>query len=673
MKEKAKKPKSIFLKIALWITPVILLLDLAVLFVSYNITYDTTLKSCETQIKKAADIAVQYTETSDLSDRDVIGFLCSDYSYLCNLFDISYTFAVKLDVDKNTETYIAIGFGSEAAQEAKDTRYPGVVVEGMINNEELEAFHGEKECVFSLESTTFDDSLICYMPCKRNYNIEKGEYLDLDEPIIIGTEMSLRAIKRSFQHSYHLIAFLTILLTLVIVAAFAVTLYFRVSRPMSRISNRMSSFVADREKKKRFEKLEIKGNDEFSLMASSFNVMAEDIDRYIGDIDALTREKHTRAAELNIARRIQMGLLRPDRFENDRITIGTYIKPARDVGGDLYDYRVLDNGKVFVAIADVSGKGISAALFMASAISILHQFMLTETSPAKILSVYNNTLAAQNPGGLFITTFLAEWDPAAGVLTYSNAGHNLPYILSDKLVALEDAHGVAAGLFEGEEYEDATVPFGEGDILFLYTDGVNEAKNAKGGFYSTERLEEKLSACSAKGTPDMLNEILDDLNGFTHGAEQNDDITVLTLQIKPRPAEIELHILSQPTELTRIKEAVFSLDIDDDLKKTLYLAAEEMFINICSYAYDEPGEVELRLAREDGGIALTLADGGRQFDPTENILDIDEYDHEHAIGGLGRFLTFSFADRYRYEYRDGKNILYLFFSEVTTDDDHKNH
>ena len=346
--------------------------------------------------------------------------------------------------------------------------------------------------------------------------------------------------------------------------------------------------------------------------------------------------------------------------------------PAKDVGGDLYDYQLLDDGRVFVAIADVSGKGISASLFMSRAITLLHQFMLTEPSPAKILAEYNDTLAVQNPSGLFITTFLAVWDPTTGVLTYSNAGHNFPYILSDSLVILDGAHGVAAGLFEGEEYENYTVPFSAGDTLFLFTDGVNEAKNAGGGFYSTERLEEKLSGCITAGSAEVMADILRDLNSFTHGADQNDDITMLTLRIEQEPEERVLELSSELTQLTVIKEAIFALDVCDDMKMTLYLAAEEMFVNICSYAYDAPGKAEVRIARDDKGVSITLTDWGKPFDPTADLLDIEEYDHDHAIGGLGRFLTFSVADSYRYEYSDGKNILYLFFKEVKPDDNNEN-
>ena len=667
-----KKTKSFFFKIGLIMTPFVLLLDLIVLFLSYNIIYESTLKNFEAQIQNVSEIAVTYTENVNLSNKTTIENLNEDFNSLCELFDVTYLFCVDVDPDNNTETYIAIGFGAEASQEAKDTRFSGVVVNGSINEKELEAYNGNSDGVFSHEITRFGETLICYMPCTRWFNPLTASYFEYEKPLIVGTEITLTAIMQSFRQKFGMIAVLTVSITLIIVASFAIVLYFRVSRPVRKISGRMSSFVTDREKDKGFHKLEVKGNDEFAMMANSFNVMAEEIDRYIGDIEAMNRDKHMQEAEMDIARRIQKGLLRPEHTDNGKVSIDAYMLPAKDVGGDLYDYQLLDDGRVFVAIADVSGKGISASLFMSRAITLLHQFMLTEPSPAKILAEYNDTLAVQNPSGLFITTFLAVWDPTTGVLTYSNAGHNFPYILSDSLVILDGAHGVAAGLFEGEEYENYTVPFSAGDTLFLFTDGVNEAKNAGGGFYSTERLEEKLSGCITAGAAEVMADILRDLNSFTHGADQNDDITMLTLRIEQAPEERVLELSSELTQLTVIKEAIFALDVSDDMKMTVYLAAEEMFVNICSYAYDTPGKAEVRIARDDKGVSITLTDWGKPFDPTADLLDIEEYDHDHAIGGLGRFLTFSVADSYRYEYSDGKNILYLFFKEVKPDDNNEN-
>ena len=647
---------------------IILILDGAVLMLTYKISYENNLKLFEDQLRGAAKATVHYCETYNIYDDEInkakIDPLFDDIS---DLFSVTYVYVVEPDIETRSETYLEISFGDEASEEAQKSRARGVTVVGKLNDSQIEAYNGNTQGVILHEATTFDDALICYMPCTRYFDTEKDEYVNYKKPLIVASEISIQRVNARFEKQFLQLAILTLTVTLVIAGAFAYILYFKVSKPIRMISNRMSSFVADR--KKGMMKLEQKGSSEFAQMSRSFNTMTEDINRYIDDIDALNREKHITEAELNIAREIQMGLLLPGQLQNDRYMINAYVRPAKDVGGDYYDYSVLDDGRVFVAVADVSGKGISASLFMARAITLLHQNAIGGHRPGEILATYNNTLVLRNPGGLFITTFVAIYDPSTGILTYSNAGHNIPYLLSDTLIPLDKAHGVAAGLFEGEVYEDATLMIKPGDSIFLYTDGVNEAKNAEGAFYTTQRLEEKLTECIAAHNEKTLDAILRDLHSFTKDADQNDDITILTLQTKQSPDETILKIAADVEQLKKIKETVFGLPINDDKKRTIYLATEEIFVNICSYAYDAPGDVIIRLYREQSHITLTFIDSGRPFDPTKNVLDINDYDHETAIGGLGRYLAFSIAESYRYEYIDNKNILQLTFSEEVQDDD----
>lgn len=650
--------------------PIILLLDLMMLFFTCSITYNNNLNIFKRQIKNAAEMAVKFSESFNLEDDESAEQIALDYTEICEMFDVTYVFVLDPDIQNNSETYLAIGFGENASEDAKKTRYRGVKVDGTLNQQQINAYNGDTDAEPLHETNQFDDSLVCYLPCTQYLDADQLEYVDYDHPILVGAEISLNSVNKSFIRQFIIITILTFSLTLLIVAAFAVILYFKVTKPVRRISQRMDGFITDREKG--FEKLEVKGRDEFAQMSLAFNTMTEEIDRYINDIDKLNKEKHTQEAEMNIARRIQMGLLLPEHCENKRYDLNAFIKPAKDVGGDYYDYFRMADGRIFAAIADVSGKGISAALFMTRAITLLHQYAIADYGPSRILKEYNHTLCLRNPGDLFITTFVVIYDPETGILTYSNAGHNFPYILSDHtVIPLKKAHGTAAGLFDGEEYEDESIPVAPGSVLFMFTDGVNEAKNNQNAFYSTERLEKKLTECSKAGSTDVLNDVRSDLKSFVRGAEQNDDITMLTLYFKPRPDEIVLHLTSDLQKLPDVKKAIFELDVSEDLKRTIFLAAEEIFVNICSYAYDSPGEVDLRIASEDDGVALTFIDSGKPFDPTSGVIEIEDYDHENSIGGLGRYLAFSVAERYRYEYSDNKNILFLYFSKGEDDDDHK--
>ncbi|MBQ3417140.1 MAG: SpoIIE family protein phosphatase [Ruminococcus sp.] len=657
-----KKTKPIFIKLLLIILPLTLAAEIIALLVIYALTYESTIDQYKKKVQLVSTEIASVFEGCDPSNPEDYSSFNWYLNSVCSMTDMAYIYCIVPNKEDNSIKYMSIGFGEDATTEARVTHYPGLVIKNAAHPEEFDAINGKLTDNIREEHNKYGDTLISYSPVTQHYDAATDSIVKGDITMVVGAEMSITEIVRTFRRTFIMImVYLSLVSTLIVLGILAVV-YKKVSLPAREISRRMSGYVTNRETEKREEKLSVKGNDEFALMAVSFNTMTEEIDRYIDHIDTLTRDKHTQEAELNIARRIQMGLLQPERKSDARLDLHAYILPAKDVGGDLYDYQILEDGRVFLAIADVSGKGISAALFMSRAVTLLHQFMLTETSPAKILAEYNDTLASQNPSGLFITTFLAVWDPVTEKLTYSNAGHNFPYILSDSLIRLQGAHGVAAGLFEGEEYENETVRLKAGDTFFLYTDGVNEAKNTEGKFYSTERLEEKLAACSKNAKADALQIILDDLNSFTQGADQNDDITMLSLNILPKSDRITLSLRSELSELTKIKEAILGLAIGGDMKKTLYLAAEEIFVNICSYAYDTPDEVEVGIDLTDR-VELCFIDGGKPFDPTADVLNIDEYDHDHRIGGLGRFLVFSVADEYSYEYTDHKNILRLYFQQ----------
>ncbi|MEE0957295.1 MAG: SpoIIE family protein phosphatase [Ruminococcus sp.] len=522
--------KSIFFKLALIIIPIVLVLELVEVYVVYHSVYTDSYETCTKATERAAEVASEmfryYNPDSNKNDPTYWDF-SDDFSDICEMIGVTYIFAVEPDVETRSEKYLAIGFGENASEDAKKTRYPGVVVKGTLTDDEIEAVNGGDYGKVIREKNQFDETLIYYMPVKKLYDYDKGTLKEPDKKIIIGAEMSLSKVNEVFRERFIWTALDNLIHVFIIISAIFLILHFRINGPIKKISGRMKSFVSDREKG--FVKLEVKGKDELAEMSRSFNTMAEEIDNYITDIDRLNKEKHTQEAELDIARSIQTGLLKPNLYENDKIRINACMHAAKNVGGDLYEYHVLDDGRVFIAVADVSGKGISAALFMSCAITLLRQLAAADLSPAKILSVYNNTLRAQNPKRLFITTFAAVFDPKTGSLTYSNAGHNRPYIVSDSLIKLEGAAGVAAGVFGGCEFKEETVIMKPGDVLFVYTDGVNEAEDPKRDMFGTEALEDELSRHIGTDKRSIADDMLRAVSEFSGEADQSDDITVLTM------------------------------------------------------------------------------------------------------------------------------------------------
>ena len=433
--------------------------------------------------------------------------------------------------------------------------------------------------------------------------------------------------------------------------------------PVRRISKKMREF-ADSDHLNA-EKLPVKGEDEIAYLAESYNTMTGEIDSYIREVGnyvkevtALQKERLTVEAEMNVASQIQAGMLPSPAYRNGQIRVEAVMKPAKEVAGDFYDYQILPDGSVFFTIADVSGKGVSAALFMAAAVNTVRYNTALSSSPAEILRAANADLCSRNPEMLFVTAFAAVYDPKTGLLTYSNAGHNPPYILSEKRVeALTEADGLLLGLFPEETYTDAEIRIQPGDVLFLYTDGLPEAVNPDRAMYGNERMEQELYAFSC-GDPDgqLTQRMNDSMQKFAAGAEAHDDLTMMAVHFGR-----EIVLPADVSENARLRDFLMDEDIPEADRKKVCLAAEEVFVNIALYAYDnkERGTVRVGTLLTDESLTIRFSDSGMPYNPLEEVQEADDYDPDLQLGGLGKLMTVTVMDRQEYEYRDGNNILTL--------------
>ena len=642
------KNRTLFQNAVLIMLPIILAASLLMLMLGYKNVKSDTYKHYEEDIGKAAAAAVSTAEDYDLNKPEDARKCSQELSQLCNDLDVPYLYVLEIDETARSEKYLAMGFHGDVPQELVEARHIGDVVTGYVTQQQIDAFHGKQEGNIIHEINEFGDTLLCYMPIG-------------DTGLIVGSETSISAIVAAMKQEYTVIVLITVALTVSITLAFALILHMTVSIPAKEVSSRMAGFVSERAGDCKMP--ENYSSKEFTEMAKSFNSMADEIQRYLDDIDSLNKEKHTREAELDIAKNIQNGLLPPDEHIGKTAEIHAFIAAAKEVGGDLYDYYEHENGDVSVAIADVSGKGVSAALFMSGAITLLRTTRKMELSPAETLETFNDALAAYNPHGLFITAFIARWSPATGKLTYSNAGHNPPYVVSDRLITLDGAHGMAAGIFAGVPYEEAEITLSPGDLLFLFTDGVNEAQNENGDLLGTETLENILSDFAGKDKRNVIPTVLGRISSFAGEAQQSDDITILTLiPSADKPTEYDLEVSAEPANLLKINDLIDSVPgLTDETVYQLKLAAEEVFVNICSYAYEDgKGNVGFSLIVSDKA-EMIFSDSGTPFDPTKDVPDIGEYDHSTAVGGLGRFIAFQLAEKYSYRRENGRNILALSF------------
>lgn len=248
------------------------------------------------------------------------------------------------------------------------------------------------------------------------------------------------------------------------------------------------------------------------------------------------RDKFTSLKEeLSIAAEIQQTFLPRPISQNNEFR-GFYIEaimtPAREVGGDFFDYFLIDEDRLAFVIADVSGKGVPAAMFMAVSRTVLRVTGKSGLPAGETMRAVNYLLCQDNSQNMFVTTFYGILDTKTGQIEYSNGGHNIPYIVraSGEVIPLPKTKGMALGVFEEAQFEQGSLALESGDSLFLYTDGVTEAMNNQNDLYQESRLESILNTTVNISAPSVIPTVLDNVRKFTEGAEQSDDITMVFLR-----------------------------------------------------------------------------------------------------------------------------------------------
>ncbi len=279
-----------------------------------------------------------------------------------------------------------------------------------------------------------------------------------------------------------------------------------------------------------------RGRDEIAHLTRAFGEMRGDLKRYLADLRETTAARERMRSELRIAREIQMSLV-PQTFppfpgRND-LDLYAVLQPAREVGGDFYDFFLIDNKRLVLTVGDVSGKGMPAALFMAVTRSFLRSAFRSDSEPAEVLRHVNDELVDGNESCMFVTIFCAAVDLASGHMQYANAGHNPPAIRhgDGRLEWIAEPRGPIAGVMPGAAYPAGSVLLPDHSTLLLYTDGVTEAMNASGELYGQERLASQLSTAGQPGTcRELVDQLLADIHAFAAGTEPSDDITLLALR-----------------------------------------------------------------------------------------------------------------------------------------------
>lgn len=609
-----------------------------------------------TNIVKSAS----YIVSQIASDYDMEGLLNNPsskrYSYLqsslrsiCIGEGLEYIFIYIPDMENNQIKYVmVVAADEEKNREVLSDRKAGTIVEHKLFDAEVKTWNSGESTVYEYSNETygrFASSFNCIYDKNNN------------PAALVCADYSLEKIYTEIISQTVLKMSIVIIVLFLLFALMALFIKKKVYNPITMVFNGMKDYITDKKVgKKSFQPIDLGTNDEIQLIASFFNEMAADIDSYVDKIEALAGERAKAETELEVARRIQYGIISKEKniCMSDSFMISARMKSARQVGGDFYDSFPLKNGNVCTVIGDVSGKGVAASLFMVFVKTLIREKLTDISDIAETVKSINLDICRSNPEEMFVTAFIAIFDKASGKFCYVNAGHNKPVIIRNgKAEFLNCPPGMALGVFDDSEYKQYTADFSNGDILYLYTDGVTEAVNENKEFFGEKRL---LDACTgtqytAKG---LCQSISSSLIEFINAGEQFDDITMLAVQCQDSTLKLNCRL----SELEKIREYIFKTDLEDKLKRKIFLACDEVFSNIVNYSGADL--ISVLYNKNDDKISIIFKDNGKKFDCLKAMpkKDFDNFDK----GGMGIIIVKKLCTDIVYNYINGENILELIFT-----------
>ena len=444
--------------------------------------------------------------------------------------------------------------------------------------------------------------------------------------------------------------------------------------PILELNEAARAYVQDQDEEMsnlHFSNLKISTGDEIESLALIMSDMEKQLQENIRDLTRITADRERIATELNVASQIQEGMLPnifppfPDRKEFD---IYASMYTAKEVGGDFYDFFLIDDDHLALVIADVSGKGIPAALFMmASKIIIGNLATVGITDPGTILEEVNRRIVRNNPMEMFVTVWLGILEISTGILRASNGGHEYPCVLltDDRYGMFKDRHGFVLGGIDNSTYSTYELKLEKGNRIFVYTDGVTDAVNDKKERFGEERLLQALNDKPHASVRELLTHMKEKIDAFVQDAPQFDDITMLALQYNGgsmmEELTIEATISNIPVVTEFVDRKLEALDCPLKAQMQIDVAIDELFSNIAKFAYHPetgPATVRVEVENDPMAVIITFIDHGMPYDPLLNEdPDVSADIEDRVVGGLGVYLVKKTMDDVSYEYKDGQNIL----------------
>ena len=456
----------------------------------------------------------------------------------------------------------------------------------------------------------------------------------------------------------------SIYMQVLIFASLFVFIYILIKRVIINNLQRINDALAQITKGDLNTTVDVRSNAEFASLSDDINSTVSTLKRYIAEAAARIDK------ELEYAKQIQLSALPTNFPMGDDYSIYAQMIAAKEVGGDFYDFYKLNDTTVAFLAADVSGKGIPAAMFMMTAKTIIKGLVESGIPVNEVFTKANEKLCENNESGMFVTAWMGVLDLTTGNVQFANAGHNPPLLkrADGSFEYLKTRAGFVLAGMEGIRYRAGELKLNPGDRLFLYTDGVTEATNTENKLYGEDRLLAFMNQNAHVESTVLLPSLKANIDEFVGEAPQFDDITMLMMDYRPNhrgekmtyqtfPAKTE----ALPDVLGYVEETLEGFECSMKIQTAVSIALEEVFVNVARYAYgDGEGDVKLGIGfdEETRTITFIMKDQGVPFDPLQKAdPDITLSAEEREIGGLGIFIAKKTMDTIIYANENGENIL----------------
>ena len=506
-----------------------------------DIEYDAAYNNGTKTVEKVKAFAERHPEThlKYVSEYDLLGMTEEDrklyaeiaYSWLTdridqikNVHDVDYLFVVMTEEPYDEQFFVLSG------------AYPGAV--RGTDYEEVYTL-GVTSTVGQSQQKAMENAIK-----NRNHLADAGNYLDfysfLDRaggiPILVGLTYDLTSINEQIKSETRNDTAAAVLGQLGLSVICMLMVYFLALRPLKTVQANIRRY---RETKDglavKADLSRVNSKNEIGELTKDIIELTEEIDNYVDEIETITSEKQRIESELDMARRIQLSMM-PNLFppfpERKEFYLHAYVDPAREVGGDFYDYFFIDDDHLCLVIADVSGKGVPAALFMMAAKIILKSSAMQGKSPAEILTATNRAICENNPQDMFVTVWLGVLELSTGNLTAVNAGHEYPAVkrADGRFEVIKTKHSLFIGGMDDVTYKEYELNLKPGDKIFVYTDGLPEATDSAGEMLGMDRMTDALNEYLDEKPRPLIESMRESVNKFVKDAEQFDDITMMCLE-----------------------------------------------------------------------------------------------------------------------------------------------